>query len=137
MTQLTKQSLQDFIDKYITNLNELELEWCYPEYLDGVKDTLSDLESEFITDNLTIPQLDNEPIKGTVLLKSGEELKIPIDYLADFLHDNSNLIQTRKFTRRGPMRDNPCNLIALGEQQIGTTFEVKPFNEMKVGINKV
>lgn len=61
MTELTKENLQKFINQYLDSLKELE--WFCPEYLDGVKDTLADIESEFLPkDNFQIKHKeDNKP----------------------------------------------------------------------------
>lgn len=42
---------------------------------------------------------------ATVLLKTGEEIQIPIGELEDYLYSNAALIETRHVQRRGKRRE--------------------------------
>lgn len=45
-----------------------------------------------------------EAIKGTVTLTGGQEVKVNLDYLTEFLQDNKKVIQTKRINRRGSVR---------------------------------
>ncbi len=40
----------------------------------------------------------------TVYLKTGEVVEVPIEELADYLHENRDKIQVRTIKRRGPVK---------------------------------
>lgn len=40
----------------------------------------------------------------TVYLKTGEVVEVPIEELADYLHENQDKIQVRTIKRRGPVK---------------------------------
>lgn len=46
-----------------------------------------------------------------VYLKDGKTVKVPLEELADYLHDNKDLIETRHKERRG-LRRTSCDIEA-------------------------
>lgn len=55
-------------------------------------------------------------LMATVYIKGGNDVQVPIEKLAEYLHDNADKIETRHLQRRGLRRriegSNDSNLLA-------------------------
>lgn len=48
-------------------------------------------------------------LMATVYMEGGNDVQVPIEELADYLHDNADSIETRHRERRGPRRKRIVN----------------------------